>query len=245
MKNLFLITGASRGIGRGIVEEISDQFKDEKNLFVLVSRNMERLKEVKRVLFIDAILVEADLSSPLNAVKVIEEKLRSLPEDFDRYVLVNNAGVIEPVGFLGEIENKEVEKNINVNLLSSLLLTNTFLSVFKNKKREMFILNISSGAGRMPIVCWSAYCASKAGMDMFSKVLQEENSNVRVFSIAPGIVETDMQKVIRSLDRRKFPLIDNFVRLKEEGMLKSVDKCAREIVSILKNPDKFETIVSF
>jgi len=245
LKNLFLITGASRGIGRGIVEEISDQFKDEKNLFVLVSRNMERLKEVKRVLFIDAILVEADLSSPLNAVKVIEEKLRSLPEDFDRYVLVNNAGVIEPVGFLGEIENKEVEKNINVNLLSSLLLTNTFLSVFKNKKREMFILNISSGAGRMPIVCWSAYCASKAGMDMFSKVLQEENSNVRVFSIAPGIVETDMQKVIRSLDRRKFPLIDNFVRLKEEGMLKSVDKCAREIVSILKNPDKFETIVSF
>ncbi len=244
MKNLFIITGSSRGIGRAIVFALNNHFSKDNNTFVLIARDVEKLSQLKEKLKGEVIVVGMDLADIDNVSYSFEEELSKLSKDFDRCVLINNAGIIKPIGFLGKVEGAKLAENIKVNLIAPLLLTNSFLKLFENSNCEKIVINNSSGAGRMPIVCWSAYCASKAGMDMFSKVLNEENSKVKVFSVAPGIIETDMQKDIRSTSKSDFPLLDEFVRF-QQGMLKTPEESAEDFVKLIKNPDDFETIVSF
>ncbi|BBB31961.1 benzil reductase ((S)-benzoin forming) [Thermotomaculum hydrothermale] len=245
MKNLFIITGASRGIGKSIACALNKHFINEDNTFLLIARSKDKLDEVKKSLKGDVLSLALDLADLDKVVAVFEEELTRLDKDFDRCVLINNAGIIKPIGFLGSLNPEEIIKNLNVNLISAMLLTNSFLKVFGRLDCKKFVINNSSGAGRMPIVCWSAYCTSKAGMDMFAKVLKEENSNVYVFSVAPGIVETDMQKDIRSTPESDFPLIEEFINFQKASVLKSPEETGEEFVKLIKHPDKFETIVSF
>jgi len=245
MKNLFVITGASKGIGRALALRINMEFENDENRFILVARSREKLEELSELLEGESIVAACDLSFVEKSIEMIEKIFEKTEKDFSRYVLVNNAGIIEPIGFVGTLETAEIVRNINVNLTSALALTNLFLKFFGEVKGEKIIVNISSGAGKMPIVCWSAYCSSKAGMDMMAKVVAEENSAVKIFSVAPGIVETDMQKVIRSSPKERFPLLDEFLMFQKTNTLKTPDTSAEEILAIIKNPDRFETIVSF
>lgn len=245
MKNLFVVTGASRGIGKALALAIDREFGNDENRFILIARSREKLEELSEMLDGESIVAACDLSFVEKSIEMIEKIFEKTEKDFSRYVLVNNAGIIEPIGFVGTLETSEIVRNINVNLTSALALTNLFLNFFGKVKGEKIIVNISSGAGRMPIVCWSAYCSSKAGMDMMAKVIAEENSVVKIFSVAPGIIETDMQKVIRSSPKERFPLLDQFVMFEKSNRLKTPESSAREIVSVIKNPDRFETIVSF
>ncbi len=245
MKNLFIITGASRGIGRAIVHSLDKHFKSNDNTFFLIARDGIKLEQVKGEVNGRAVILPLDLSHPEESAIAFEEGLSKLVQEFDRCVLINNAGVIRPIGFLGTLDNRELADNVKVNLISPLLLTNSFLKIFKRSKCERIVVNISSGAGRMPIACWSGYCSSKAGMDMFAKVLREENPQVKVFSVAPGIIETDMQKDIRLTPATDFPLHSHFVHLSKTGALKSPEESGEEIVRLIKNPERFETIVSF
>ena len=245
MKNLFIITGASRGIGKAIVHSLNKHFEDNDNTFLLLARNKDKLQQVKNEIKGTVLTLQADLSDLTDSADTFKNELNKLPKDFDRCVLINNAGVIKPIGFLGTLDNNEIIKNLNVNLISAIVFTNIFLKVFKDCKGEKIVINNSSGAGRIPIACWSTYCASKAGMDMFTKVLSEENPEVKAFSVAPGIIETDMQKDIRSTPKENFPLLDEFVNFQKTGVLKTPEQSGEEFVQLIKHPDKFETIVSF
>ncbi len=246
MQNLFIITGASRGIGKAIVYSLNNHFENNDNTFLLIARNRDRLKKIKNEIKGNVLTLQADLSDATNVAEVFERELTKIPEDFDRCVLINNAGIIRPIGFLGTLDNEKLTENITVNLIAPLLLTNSFLKVLKNSNCDKVVINISSGAGRMPIASWSAYCASKAGMDAFSMALSAENSNVFVYSVAPGIVETDMQKDIRSTPKEDFPLLDSFINLHKTGGLKTPEQCGEEIVRLIDRPImRLETIVSF
>ncbi len=245
MKNLFIITGASKGIGRAFAIAVDKHFSKSENTYILIARDKERLVDLKKQLNGNVKIVVADLANVEESVLNFEETAGKMNGEFDKCVLFNNAGIIKPIGFLGKLNNSELAENIKVNLIAPLLFTNSFLKIFGSRECEKIIINNSSGAGRMPIVCWSAYCASKAGMDMFSKVLSEENSEVKVFSVAPGIIETDMQKDIRSTSKSDFPLLDEFINFQRANVLKTPEQSAEEFVNLIKNPDKYETIVSF
>ncbi len=109
------------------------------------------------------------------------------------------------------------------------------------------IINISSGAGRHPIESWSTYCASKAALDMFSNVLNNEqeitNDGFKVFSVAPGIIDTKMQDEIRTANFNDFNGVNRFKDLKSNNQLSSPQEIAEQIIYIINNQSKFNNIL--
>jgi benzil reductase ((S)-benzoin forming) len=140
------------------------------------------------------------------------------------------------------------KRTYDINLTAPCMLTNQFLGTFSRKKISLVVMNISSGAGKNPIDGWSAYCASKAALDMFSRVVAEElaisdKKHIRIFSVAPGIVDTAMQDHIRTMNVKKFSRVNQFIGYKSAGELADPDVVARKLLSILDLPEKFADTV--
>jgi benzil reductase ((S)-benzoin forming) len=100
------------------------------------------------------------------------------------------------------------------------------------------VINISSGAGRRPLYGWSAYCAAKAGLDMASRVAALEaearRKPVEIVSLAPGVIDTDMQGVVRGTDEALFMDVERFRHMKAAGELRSAEAVAGEILAAEK-----------
>ena len=94
---------------------------------------------------------------------------------------------------------------------------------------------ISSGASLRPVESWSAYCVSKAGLDMWVRciALEQQDKNISAISVAPGVVDTDMQSQIRAADPELFPDHSKFVALHTERVLSSSKDVARQLVPLL------------
>ncbi|MBO1261745.1 SDR family NAD(P)-dependent oxidoreductase [Bordetella holmesii] len=108
---------------------------------------------------------------------------------------------------------------------------------------ERRIINISSGAGRNPTAGWGVYCATKAAVDMYSRVLKTEHgaSGVRVVSLAPGIVDTGMQADIRSSDPQAFPGLTRFQDFHATGKLSAPADVAANSLAYLDREDFGQT----
>lgn len=241
----FLITGATRGIGRAMLTELNTRYGDNAE-YLLIARNEASLRSLESEMQGKAQVLAIDLALPGSAGRAVAEVLLKInTRGYERLVLVNNAGVLPPVGKIGNLNGDEIETNIQVNLTAPLVLANEFLRWAEPSPNPKLIVNISSGAARFPIISWGAYCAAKAGMDMFSRaILEEKRPDLRVVSVAPGIIETDMQRSIRDLPADQFPLVDTFAAFKSSGSLKTPEQAAGEIVEIIENPAKFEVIAS-
>lgn len=112
-------------------------------------------------------------------------------------ILVNNAGVIAPIGRLGQVDVGDWAENVATNLLAPMRAIGLALPGLL--ARRGVIVNLSSGAAYRPMEGWSAYCCGKAGLAMLTRCLHLEyaNQGLRVFGLAPGLVDTDMQGAIR------------------------------------------------
>jgi len=138
--------------------------------------------------------------------------------------------VVEPVGPLERVDAAELARNLTVNLLAPMLLMRRFLRATEGVALLRRIVNISSGAARRPIAGWGAYCAAKAGLDMATRVVALEARAVEVASLAPGVIDTAMQGVVRSASERDFPDVERFRRMKTEGELRSAEDVAADIL---------------
>ena len=232
--NVYYITGTSRGLGKALAVTL---LNDNDNRVFGIGRSCT-LSHTRYQHY------DLDLSV---AEEVRKFKFR-LPEDTRRAVLINNAGVIEPVAPVGRIDNQTLMAGFTVNLISPAMLMNNFIRHTQRNRAQRLIINISSGAARHSIESWSAYCAAKAGLDMFSEVLHQEQryhhpgQPVRIFSVAPGVVDTGMQAQIRAVPKRNFASKERFINMKADGMLAPAEKTARSILSILDHPENYEHI---
>jgi NAD(P)-dependent dehydrogenase (short-subunit alcohol dehydrogenase family) len=122
-----------------------------------------------------------------------------------------------------------------------MLLTAAFLGATRAWRGARKVLNISSGLGRNAMASQAPYCAAKAGMDHFSRAvaLEEEalGGGAKIVSLAPGVIDTDMQVQLRSADADQFPDVGNFIGLKEKGMLSSPAEAAARVLAVLARPD--------
>lgn len=157
-------------------------------------------------------------------------------KEAEKTVLVNNAGWLGEVKPVGQIQPQNIERAYQINLIAPSILTKLFLEQIQNSNSEKVVLNISSGAGKYPVKSWSTYCASKAGIDLFTRVLREDYPDVHSFSVAPGIVDTEMQGEIRTLDESDFPDRQRFVDYKQKGELSSPKDVAANLLKIIKEP---------
>ena len=182
-----LVSGASKGIGFAIVQHL---LKCGWRVGML-ARDPQRLNQAASLLDSNSIIpIVCDVSnsnSVSRAISKIEDKFGTIT------ALVNNAGIIDPVGRFHELESHDWINVLNVNLNGIMLLTQAVLpSMIKLSKGV--IINLSSGAANTPIDGWSAYCTSKAALKMFSQCIAIEYGQlgIRIHDFIPGLVDTDM-----------------------------------------------------
>jgi benzil reductase ((S)-benzoin forming) len=237
--NHYIITGASRGIGEALVRRLIVPG----NTIYTVSRTLnEGLVELASSLNVPLYYHETDLSIREEAESFINAVFDKIQlHEFDRIALINNAGMLEPVSPVKSIDFALAEKHLGLNLLAPMILSSVFLAKTAALDIPKVILNISSGASFIAYSGWSVYCSSKAGLGMLTQVCGlEQNAEplpVKVFALAPGIIETAMQELIRTTDESLFPERDNFIRLYEEGKLSNPDDIAHVILGTIFNDD--------
>ena len=227
------ITGSSRGIGKALVQAL---IAENYQVFGL-SRSAEKSAS-------NFTPIQLDLND-LEAVKAFEFK-----PQVDHVLLVNNAGMIGDIGPVGSIPNETIEAVLTVNSIAPQLLMNTFIKTYMGKVKHGHIINISSGAGKYAIDAWASYCASKAAIDLFSETikhewLQRNIENWHIHSIAPGVVDTQMQSEIRSAKPALFKSHEKFIQLKANNELSSPEAVSNKLLQVILSPESFaDTTIS-
>ncbi len=247
----YIITGSSKGIGKYVAKELLE--KDTHLLCLSRSINKSLIHEAKEK---EVALVYESVD--LNDVNTIAEIIRSWASKIDcQFVeglyLINNAGLIDPIKPVYKCDPDEIIRSINVNLIAPMILQAEFMKICESIQGQMDgkvtqrILNISSGAGRKAIQGWTVYCTSKAGLDMFSSCtnadIKEGNKDVKIVSLAPGVVDTQLQQTIRSSNDDDFVLVNQFKEYKENGKLLSPAFVGRQIVKLLHSVDFGEEVI--
>jgi benzil reductase ((S)-benzoin forming) len=226
--DLAIITGHSRGVGAALAEKllargftvvgIARRKNDE-----LGARFPERLQQI--------VLDLSDIPVLLHwlAGPTVREAMRGATAVY----LINNAGRLAPVGPLGTQNSAAIAQSIALNVSAPMLLANS-VAELTPKDVPCRILHISSGVGRRPCAGWSVYSATKAALDQHARSAALDNvANLLVASIAPGVIDTDMQAEIRASDPAKFPPLAQFEKLKRDGLLSSPGDCAEKLVGYL------------
>lgn len=237
--NYFIVTGASKGLGKSIVNLVMEKGDTIFGLSRTINYELvEKAREQEAELHWNTI----DLSN----TKEIEEVFHAIFEKIDleklnSITIINNAGVIEPITTVGNMNSNEIEANVDTNILAPIVITNLFLHMTRHVNAQKTVVNVSSGAANRPISGWSIYCSTKAGLEMFTKTVgleqEKEKYPTTVISFSPGIMDTNMQSTIRSKSKEQFESIETFKKYKDEGSLRSTDYVGTVLLNLLKSTD--------
>jgi benzil reductase ((S)-benzoin forming) len=234
----FFVTGSSRGIGKALVE----RFLQEDNSEVYGFSRNQRV-EHERYHHHSADLSDIDWLSQ-NVTDFFPEL-----KEAEKIVLINNAGMLGEVKYLGELENASFARLFNLNVTAPAMLMNQFIRTYRHSSAEKLIINVSSGAGKYPVDGWSGYCASKAALDMLSQVAQTElqekglAERFKVYALAPGVVDTEMQGEIRQVSKENFSKLEKFINYKKEGTLDKAQHTAKKFMELINNSGRFEEVL--
>ena len=220
-----IVTGASRGLGAAVARWLAQAGAAA----TLVARSEEKLMAVAadvRHLGGIAHPVRADVSDFDACRRAVETTL----DHFGRIdSLVNNAGVVQPLAPIADTHPQEWRRSIEVNLLAPFYMVRAAISELRRHNGR--IVNISSGAATMALATVSAYCTGKAALNHFTRVLATEEPAVTALTVRPGVVDTDMQAVLRNEADNAMPVeqIAYYRQLKERGELEPPQIPARVI----------------
>lgn len=230
-----VLTGHSRGLGAAMAEVLT-----ARGVAVLgVSRRGDEALAARcSGLLRQKALDLADLPAVLAwaADQAADDAPARFLADADTALLINNAGVVQPIGPAGAGGAAAVARAVTINVTAPLALTDAFIALTSTGRAaaDRRVLHISSGAGRSPYPGWSVYCATKAALDQHARTAAlDEVAGLRIASLAPGVVDTDMQGEIRAVDPARFPLRDRFRAMKEDGALTAPQDAATRIVDYL------------
>ena len=146
-------------------------------------------------------------------------------------LLVNNAGLVSPIGPPGGQGAAAVMQAVALNVAAPLALADAWVAATAGVP-DRRIVHISSGAARNAYAGWSVYCATKAALDMHARAVQlDAVAGLRIESLAPGVVDTGMQAHIRATDASQFPLVGRFQGLHRDGALQSPSDVARRLLA--------------
>jgi benzil reductase ((S)-benzoin forming) len=222
-----IVTGYSKGLGAAIVQNLL-----ERGVSVL---GLARGRSPELGTRFPGLLsqVEIDLADTAAlAAWLAGPALRDHLDGCRSVLLINNAGMVSPVGPLGAQDPAAVLQAVSLNVAAPMALAAAVVRASEGAERR--ILHVSSGAGRHPYPGWSVYCAGKAALDMHGQaVALDGGKGVRICSLAPGVIDTGMQAEIRATPAECFPMRERFVQLKAEGGLTAPEEAARKLIDYL------------
>jgi len=143
--------------------------------------------------------------------------------------------MLGPVAPLGRQDGNELVRAVNLNVTVPLLLGD---GLARRHPGPLRIVHVSSGAARTAYAGWSLYGATKAALDHHARcVLADARPGLRICSLAPGVIDTDMQTAVRQAPAQDFPLRERFLALKQEGLLSTPEAAADRLVRHLLSDD--------
>ena len=234
-RHLYVVTGTSRGMGAAIAKRL---LASPDHLVLCLARHTNAA-------LAGAAKCEqwaADLAAPVDAAARLSAWLEALDaSSLTSATLINNAAALTRIGAIEDCSDAELSTALRVGLEAPLLLSAAFLRATRGWRATRRVLNISSGLGRRAMAGQAAYCATKAGMDHLSRALAldeaQHPNGAKVVSLAPGVIDTDMQTALRAGDPAGFPEQATFIALKEKGQLTSPDDAAARVLAYLDRAD--------
>lgn len=230
----FILTGANRGLGRRI-HDLLNTAEYKMNYCIFISRSTVENKvtnSLKKYVNIDF----SDKSFCMDEIK-INQKTKAI-------VFINNAGIIEPINLVKDLEIESLENTLRVNFLGPLKLSQHLCITSDSLNVPLLIFNVSTGAVDNPLRGWGAYCISKASVKMAFNILKLENKHIKVVDFDPGIMNTEMQNIIRNTNEENMPDVRSFVSYKNKKSLKDPSVVASEILEIIRF-EEYESSSSF
>lgn len=224
-----VITGVSRGLGKALAEKYL-----EAGFKVL---GIGRSHDIDHPNFR---FICCDLSDPLQVNEV------DFGQIDDETILINNAGIIGNIMRLSDQNEADASSVFHVNTIAPMVFCSKIARAV-SPLQMLTIVNISSGAGRRPIPSWAAYCASKAALDLFSQTFlleeKEKGRKIKVFSIAPGVIDTAMQQKIRRSEPKDFSSLSRFQELQQNDQLIQPSKVAERLMQFINDPNVSTEVV--
>ena len=236
---LYIVTGSSRGLGAALTGQL---LLPGHVVLGIARRSNPALQAAADAAGVPLTQWTADLADP----QPVAERLATWLAGFDGTAvssanLINNAGVAGLPAPLGQVPMPLLSLAMRAGLEAPVLLTGAFLAATASWSGPRRVLNISSGLGRRAMAGTAAYCAAKAGMDHYSRAVALEEAarpnGARIVSMAPGVVDTDMQAELRGADVTAFPEKARFAALHAQGQLTSPADCARALLLRLHRAD--------
>lgn len=235
MSTLCILTGASRGLGAALARGLIARGVE---LLCLSRSRDDALQDAAARAGVELAQWRIDLAEPAPAAARLAEYLQARgPGGLTQLLLINNAAMLERPGAFETQAPEVVQSALRVGLEAPLLLCAAVLKATSGWPAERRVLNISSGLGRRPLAGVTTYCAIKAGLDHFSRSLAEEQAGraqpVRVCALAPGIIDTGMQRQLRGADRSGFAAQTVFEGFHRSGALDSAERAAAKVLDVL------------
>lgn len=220
-----IVTGHTRGVGAALAEQLL-----ARGIAVLgLSRARHATLKTRYPDLLEEVELELADSSRV-AQWIATDALRAFTSGAHTVVLFNNAGVVQPIGPIEGQAAVDIALAVSLNVATPLMLASA-LAAASTEVSDRRIVHISSGAARNAYPGWSVYCATKAALDHHARaVALDANRALRICSLAPGVIDTNMQEQIRGSGVEQFPLRDKFEDLKRNGQLATPEQCATQLL---------------
>lgn len=215
-----ILTGSTGGLGKNLARIIENS---NTGILICVYRDEEKFSSI----FGEKLNVVRYLTYPHDSY---QELLSLVDDSSDEIVVILNAFSIAPIKNFGDFKDEDIDDALEGNILQNFRLLNAVVNVAHKQSRMMRVINLDSGAADHPLSGWGNYCASKAFINSALSVLSLENPRYKIVSFDPGVMDTDMQKEIRSTDNRVFSKVADFINYKENGVLRRPEDVADYIV---------------
>jgi len=231
----YIITGASRGLGEAIAKKLLGKNSHVYCLSRTINNNLISLSKENNF---NLTYVPCDLSLPINSNHKLQGILDEIPPlSIQSITLINNAATIEPIRHIDNCSLQEITDTFNVNLLTPVTFTSTFIRKFKDLPAKKKVINISSTGSKKSYDGLSCYISSKAGLSQFTKVVAEEQKDqpypVETMLVEPGSMDTEMQKKISSTPEKHCSWVERFREIRKRGLLGSVETTAEHVFRLV------------